>query len=197
MKRILLTLAVLLVVYQSKAQTFSQRSSNEGFSVSLHLGYAGWGGEELDPFTGSGLGINFSPSYGFNERLMLFGSIELTPWAYLGPLVEASSRSTLLEFGARWMFGSSMSPWRPFLQAQFMGHSVAVNDDIDLLTFSGTGAGFGAGVKYFINPGLSLVSSVKIDFGTYTSVWFNDIKGDKELAFYTTRAFVGVCYNFN
>ena len=94
------------------------------------------------------------------------------------------------------MFGSTMSSWRPFIQAELMGHAVVVNDDIDILTFSGSGAGFGSGVKYFINPELAISLALSIDFGTYTNVRFNDIVGDKELAFYTKRAFVGMSYNF-
>ena len=195
MKKILIPLLILLSIHL-EAQTFSQKSTTQGFAIALNLGYAGWGGEDLDPFTGGGIGFNFSPSYGFNERFTLFSSIEFAPNVNLGPLIEATTRSTLFEVGAKWMFGSTTSALRPFIQAELMGHAVVVNDDIDILTFAGSGAGFGTGVKYFINPELAVSLALSIDFGTYTNVRFNDIQGDKDLAFYTKRAFIGMSYNF-
>ncbi len=198
MKKLMyISLFLLLTASHSFAQEMMvQRSVCQGFSLGGGLGSMGWAISDFTPPSGGGFGISLSPAYGFNEKIQIFADVQGSASTLVDANLGVYASAGQADLGARWMFGSTISRWRPFAELHLTQHLIYLTDNTDYWQLGGTGFGFGGGIYYFIYPELAITGSGKLDFGSYSRITVNGNPWPQTYAYSTTRIFVGMAYTF-
>ncbi len=168
--------AAALTAGSASAQAVTDRSSTRGLGVGLSFNQSALGANAPSRSNiGSGLGVALG--YGVTENLGVFARMN---YAY---------RSSLLDAGVRYSFGSPRTALRPYaeLAATRVGTAPA-----DGFRSTGYGATAGVGVEYFLNRKLALDVGVVHSEGRYTSREFDGSRVDGTTRFTSSRLNIGL-----
>lgn len=177
-----LACAALLAVPAS-AQTLTGtpvvRSDTRGFGVGVQLDRIGLMFGDGRTVLGAGLGV--TASYGVSDALSLFAR------------AGTGYRSSHLDAGARYRFGSAAGALRPYVEAAattvLATRDGAFSEDgQESLRSRGLGATVGAGVEYYLSPRVALDAGVSFFGGRFEE---NAATGLRD-GFATSRVQVGI-----
>ena len=193
-----LTLCLILIGTLTTAG-FGQdqpKSDTEGIFLNIHLNGSQWDLDddtdfgELPQESGPGMGLAFG--YGASQAVTLF-------MAFDGARIsdsDADQDYTLVHFdiGGMVTFLGRSTPFRPFLKASFTARTAEFDlDDVALSTF---GAGFsaGAGLMFFLSPGLAIVGDGTATWGTMTEITTSGIAIETDIGARSGRLNLGLTW---
>lgn len=155
------------------------RSDTRGFGVGVQLDRIGLMFGDGRTVLGAGLGV--TASYGVSDALSLFAR------------AGTGYRSSHLDAGARYRFGSAAGALRPYVEAgvttvRATRDAWYPEDGQQSLRSRGLGVTAGAGVEYYISPRLALDAGVTLTGGRFEE---NPATGLRD-GFATSRVQVGI-----
>jgi len=181
-------------------QPISMKSTAQGFSGQLHLGYGQWSSDDLEVDRESGINFGLKAAYGFTELIEAFARFD---YAVLTPAYEGFSPFPYshLDLGLRLNLGSTVKPWRPFVHLSgAIIYSLQEATDVDgylvELDMTGFGLSLGGGMKYHITMDLAALIGTDITFGNMNLIYVNDYEYDDEFDANSFRLYVGMAYYF-
>lgn len=192
-------------------QLFSQavielKSNTSGLAAGVQFGYMSYEDDQIHASSENGFGYGGHLQYGFNNK---FG-VDLS---YMHYEVKSNSINNLnspypytaIDLTARFFFGSTSTPIRPFLSAGVnytRSQELFEFQDVNGFFFesneiySGYGFAGGFGIYFFITPDVSIDLSVVADSGAYINTTVNgqDFQFDHRYLSYIGQG--GVSYHF-
>lgn len=159
----LVAVTLACVAFSARASDAQQgsgavRSDTRGLGITVQAGRTAF--DQGDGHTVLGAGLDVTAGYGVSDALSVFAR------------AGTGYRSSHLDAGVRYRFGSPAGALRPYLE----GGVTAVGairttpgpaDGEEFLRSRGVGATVGAGVEYFINPRLALDLGVSVSGGRF------------------------------
>ena len=167
--------AAALTAGSASAQEGTDRSNTRGLGVGVNFNQSAVGALapwKADPGSGVGLGIG----YGVTDRLSVFARAD---YAY---------RSSHVDAGVRYSFGSPRSALRPYAELAATRVGFAPHEDF---RSTGYGATAGVGVEYFVSRKLALDVGVVHSEGRYTNTKINGEPIDRDFRFNSSRLNIG------
>lgn len=183
MRIIVYTLAVALSVFSIslQAQSIRQRSTTEGFNLSLQGHYMGWSSDYfqfLDERAGSGAGFSGRAGFGFNQRYEAFLQYNYSAISATD-IAGESFRYTHLTPGIRVNFSSTTRALRPFAELGYVYQTGKLNQVLnedgyyDNLLFKGGAAHIGAGLSYFLSLPIAITLNGSVQAAGKADVQIN------------------------
>ena len=162
----------------------SIRSVTEGFSVGMFTQANLWQSNsfflsDLAKDNRLGLGLGIKARYGFTPNLAIDLYFEHSDLRHNGEWDKF--RHEVIGLGGVYLFGGSLSPWRPTARVSagrqvmkadpitILEDNVIVDDDVEM-TLRGWTADVGLGCQYFFQPALSLSAELYGRFGSYNQL---------------------------
>jgi len=179
-------------------QPISMRSTAKGFSGQVHIGYGEWSSDDFGVGTENGVNFGLKASWGFTEVIEAFVRFD---YAMLIPEYDGFEMFPYshLDFGGRFNLGSSIKPWRPFLQIAgtiMYSEQEAFNvyDDIVDIELTGFGLSLGGGIKYHLSLNLALLAGADMTFGSMHTIVIDGYEYDELYDANSVRVYLGIAY---
>jgi hypothetical protein len=157
----------------------AQESDNAGLMLGLHAVPMGLAGVGEERFEEDGMGLGATIGYGFNDRIALYGTVDVGYIEYdpeNPAAVGEDYQSLTLDLGARVNLGNEFMRMRPFINAA-LSAVVTTEDDEELggtAMTSGGGVTVGGGFQYFHRPRWALLFAVQATMGAFTETELED-----------------------
>lgn len=178
MRRTLVLTALAGVLLQAGGLR-AQESDNAGLMLSLHAVPMGIDGVGEEAFEEEGMGLGATIGYGFNDRIALYGTVDVGYIEYAPDnpaAVGEDYQSLTLDLGARVTLGNEFMRMRPFINAA-LSALVTTEDDEELggsAITSGGGVTVGGGFQYFVLPRWAFLLAAQATMGAFTETEFQD-----------------------
>jgi opacity protein-like surface antigen len=167
--------AAALTAGSASAQAGTDKSNTRGLALGVNFNQSAVGAP-LPWRADQGSGVGLRVGYGVTDKLSVFAR---TDYAY---------RSSHLDAGVRYSFGSPGSALRPYAELAATRVGFAPAEDF---RSTGYGATAGVGVEYFVSRKLALDVGVVHSEGRYTSTKIEGEPVDRTFHFNSSRLNIG------
>jgi hypothetical protein len=178
---ILLIGATLLLSTSLLAQTIRQRSTTEGFNLSLQGHYMNWSSDYfqfLDERSGNGIGFGGRAGFGLTQRYEVFIQYNYTS-LNASNIAAQSFHFSHLTPGIRFNFSPTTRALRPYAEVGYAYQTGKVdqvlnqNGGHDNLLFKGGAAHIGAGITYFVSLPIAITLGGSVQVAGKPTVQLN------------------------